>query len=198
MTKIERRKIEVVDYDSNWIGAFHTEAASLNQVFGERLLEIHHVGSTAVPGLCAKPIIDILVVLDNTGNISYFDPAMEAIGYRVRGECLDALIPGTPGRFYFSKETNGVRSHHLHACATGHSEIFDKLAFRDYLRIDEDVAAAYADLKRRAAIDHRFDNLGYMRAKDDFVKSVLVKARCWYATRQLIYAQLDPSKSIGS
>jgi GrpB-like predicted nucleotidyltransferase (UPF0157 family) len=121
--------------------------------------------------------------LDHTDDIDSFNPSMEALGYRVRGECLDATIPGTPGRFYFTRETNGVRSHHVHVCAKGHGEILDKLAFRDYLRTNENVALAYADLKRRLAVDHRFDNIGYMRGKDDFVKSALVDARRWYATK---------------
>ena len=174
------RVIEVVTYDSDWIMAFKTEAAALTAVFGNRLLETHHIGSTAVPGLDAKPIVDILVVLDNTGDINSFDHAMETIGYRVRGECLDAPVPGTAGRFYFSKDTNGIRSHQVHVCARGHREIFDKLAFREYLGANADLAAAYGKLKRQAALDHRFDNIGYMRAKDDFVKSTLADARRWY------------------
>ena len=103
------RIIEVVHYDSLWIAAFEKEAAVLNSVFGQRVVEMHHIGSTSVPGLDAKPIIDILVILDHTDDINSFDRAMEDVGYRVRGECLDATIPGTPGRFYFTKETNGVR-----------------------------------------------------------------------------------------
>ena len=173
------RLIEVVDYDPNWIRLFEAEASRLKDVFGKRMLHIHHVGSTSVPNLAAKPIIDILAVLDDTSDIDRFSPAMEQLGYRVRGECLDAEIPGTPGRFYFTKDTNGVRSHHAHVCAEGHQEIGDKLAFRDYLRAHHDVAALYAELKKRAAIDHRFDNIGYMRAKDAFVKSTVADARRW-------------------
>jgi GrpB-like predicted nucleotidyltransferase (UPF0157 family) len=178
------RVTEVVDYDPDWITAFEKEAAMLLSVFGQRLLEVHHIGSTAVPGLQAKPIIDILVVLDDTGDINSFNPAMEALGYRARGECLDAPIPGTPGRFYFSKDTNGVRSHQVHVCAKGHREILDKLAFRDYLRANKCEAAAYGDLKRRVAVDHRFDIVEYIRGKDDFVKSVLVNARRWYEAKR--------------
>jgi GrpB-like predicted nucleotidyltransferase (UPF0157 family) len=177
------RVIEVVDYDPVWIAAFEKEAAILNAVFGQRVVEVHHIGSTAVPGLDAKPIIDILVVLDATDDINSFDRAMEDIGYRVRGECLDAPIPGTLGRFYFSKETNGVRSHHVHVCAKGHWEIFDKLAFRDYLRAHSSKAAAYGELKRRITAQYRFDNVGYMHAKDGFVKSTLLEARRWYELR---------------
>ena len=175
------RRIEVVDYDPLWIAGFEKEAAVLNSVFGERVVEMHHIGSTAVPNLDAKPIIDILVILDNTDDINSFDRAMEDFGYRVRGECLDATIPGTPGRFYFTKETNGVRSHHVHVYAKGHWEISDKLAFRDYLRAHIDKATAYGELKRRIAAQYRFDNIGYMRAKDGFVKSTLLEARRWYA-----------------
>lgn len=174
------REIQVVDYDPVWVAAFETEAATLNAAFGNRAIEVHHIGSTAVPGLDAKPIIDILVVLDNTDDINSFDRAMEDAGYCVRGECLDAPIPGTPGRFYFTKETNGVRSHHVHVCAEGHLEILAKLAFRDYLRAHRNKAAAYGELKRRIAAQFRFDNRGYMHAKDDFVKATLREARSWY------------------
>jgi GrpB-like predicted nucleotidyltransferase (UPF0157 family) len=177
------RKIEVVDYDRQWKTAFEMEAAMLARIFGQRLVNIQHIGSTAVPGLAAKPIIDILIVLDHTDDIDSFNPSMEAQGFSVRGECLDAPVPGTPGRFYFTKETNGVRSHHVHIYAQGHGDILDKLAFRDYLRANESVALAYADLKRRLGVDHRFDNIGYMRGKNGFVKSVLVDAWRWYATR---------------
>jgi len=178
------RRIDVVDYNPQWITVFEMESAMLARIFDQRLVDLQHIGSTAVPGLAAKPIIDILIVLDHTEDIDSFNPSMEELGYRVRGECLDATIPGTPGRFYFTKETNGVRSHHVHICAKGHAEIQDKLAFRDYLRANKSVALAYANLKRRLAVDHHFDNIGYMRGKDDFVKSVLVDARRWYATQR--------------
>jgi len=174
------RVIEVVDYDPVWIEAFESEAAILNTVFGQRIIEVHHIGSTAVPGLDAKPIIDILVVLNHTDDINSFDCAMEDIGYRVRGECLDAPVPGIQGRFYFTRQTNGVRSHHVHVCAKGHLEIIDKLAFRDYLRTHNKKAAAYGELKRRLAGQFRFDNIGYMHAKDRFVKATLLEARRWY------------------
>ena len=179
------RIIEVVDYDPGWIAAFEKEAAILNSVFGRRVVEVHHFGSTSVPGLDAKPIIDILVILDHTDDINSFDRAMEEIGYRVRGECLDAPIRGTPGRFYFTKETNGLRSHHVHVYAKGHWEIVDKLAFRDYLRAHSSKAAAYGELKRRIAAQYRFDNLGYMHAKDSFVKSTLLEARRWYELNRI-------------
>ena len=126
--------IEVKPYDASWVSAFNQEAVALSYVFGDAMVAIHHIGSTSIPGLAAKPIIDILVVLKETRTIDRFSAAMVKLGYRVRGECLDAEIPGTRGRFYFSKDTGAVRTHQVDACAVGHSEVTDKLAFRDYLR----------------------------------------------------------------
>jgi GrpB-like predicted nucleotidyltransferase (UPF0157 family) len=173
------RTIDVVQYDSAWDEAFAHEAAALVRVFADALLGIHHIGSTSIPGLAAKPIIDTLVVLRETETIDCFSGAMEGLGYRVRGECLDAEVPGTPGRFYFSKDTGGARTHHVHVCAVGHPEITDKLAFRDYLRVHPHRAAEYGALKERLALNHRHDTVGYMRGKDGFIRSMLDEARHW-------------------
>src|SRR5437867_10575990 len=145
------RTIDVVEYDPAWDAAFADQARQLAAVFGDTLIAIHHVGSMSVPGLPAKPTIDILVVLRETATIDRFSASMERLGYRVRGECLDAEIPGTPGRFYFSKNQDGTRTHHTHVCAVGHVEIGDKLAFRDYLRAHARRAADYGALKQELA-----------------------------------------------
>ena len=176
------RTIEVVEHDSRWNAEFDRESAKLVDVFGDALVSIHHVGSTSIAGLAAKPIIDILVVLKETKTIDRFSAPMQSLGYRVRGECLDAEIPGIPGRFYFSKDTDGKRTHHVHACAVGHSEIRDKLAFRDYLRSHPQVAAQYGAMKQQLAIEHRHDNVGYMRGKEAFIRSTLSDARKWAET----------------
>src|SRR5438128_8106897 len=172
------RIIEVVPHDATaWRAAFAREARALKHVFGEAVIAIHHVGSTSIPGLPAKPIIDLLVVLRETVTIGRFSSAMERVGYRVRGECLDAEVPGTPGRFYFSKDTGALRTHQVHACAAGHPEIADKLAFRDYLRAHSHRAAEYGALKRDLALRHRHDIVGYMRGKDAFIRAALDEAR---------------------
>jgi len=169
------RTIDVVQHDPAWAAAFAREAGALRRVFADALIEIHHIGSTSVPNLAAKPLIDILIVLRETDTIARFSGAMEGLGYRVRGECLDAEVPGTPGRFYFSKDVGGVRTHQVHVCARGHREIIDKLAFRDYMRTHPERAAEYGALKERLARRHRHDNVGYMRGKDAFIKSVLTE-----------------------
>jgi GrpB-like predicted nucleotidyltransferase (UPF0157 family) len=173
------RAIEILDYAPEWRTAFEDEAANLAEVFGLHLLRIHHIGSTAIPGLKAKPIVDVLVIIDDIITIDSFFAGMESLGYRVRGECLDAIIPGTPGRFYFSKDTSGIRTHQVHVCEVGHVEIEDKLVFRDYLRFHPSVAWEYGELKERLAMTHHHDGIGYMRGKDGFVKATLIAARRW-------------------
>jgi GrpB-like predicted nucleotidyltransferase (UPF0157 family) len=191
------RVIEVVPHDlAAWRAEFACEASALQHVFGDALVAIHHIGSTSVPGLPAKPIIDLLVVLRETVTIGRFSSAMEAVGYRVRGECLDAEIPGTPGRFYFSKDQDGTRTHHTHACAVGHAEIADKLAFRDYLRAHPRRAAEYGALKQDLARRFHHDNIGYMRGKDAFIRTILEEARQWSREAESLKAAerlMDPS-----
>ena len=120
------RTIDIVEHDPGWGVAFELEAVALSRVFGDSTVAIHHIGSTSVRGLPAKPIVDILVVLRETTTIERFNPGMDGLGYRVRGECLDAEVPGTPGRFYFSKDVARVRTHHVHACAEGHPQLHAK------------------------------------------------------------------------
>lgn len=180
-----RRLIEVEPHDPAWHSAFALEADALRRLFGDSLIAVHHVGSTSVPGLPAKPVIDFLVVLRETETIDRFSGAMEALGYRVRGECLEAEVPGTAGRFYFSKPAAGTRTHHVHVCAAGHPEVADMLAFPDYLRAHPARAAEYGTLKQSLAPTYRHDNIGYMRAKDTFIKSVLNEARRWSRSRSL-------------
>ena len=175
------RTIDVVAHDPAWSGAFDLEARALAGIFGDALIAIHHIGSTSIRGLQAKPIIDILVVLRDTTSIDRFGAPMQGLGYRVRGECLDAEIPGTPGRFYFSKNSGEIRTHQVHVCASGHPEIAEKLAFRDYLRAHPRRAAQYGALKQRLAREHHDDNIGYMHGKDAFIASVLDEARHWVA-----------------
>ena len=177
------RTIEIVDPDPSWAAAFVTEAAALRLVFGDALVGMHHIGSTGVPGLAAKPIVDILVVLHETDSIARFSDAMEGLGYNVRGECLDAEVPGTPGRFYCSKDSAGVRTHHVHVCASSHPQVADLLVLRDYLRSAPARAAAYGSLKHELAQRHCTDNVAYMRGKASFVRTLLEEARAWARSR---------------
>ncbi len=177
------RRIEVVDYDPEWTQLYEREALDLRQVFRGALIETYHVGSTSVPGIRAKPTIDILVEVEPGTDIPAFDPLMRALKYVCRGEGLDATVPGKPGRFYYVRKDGVVHLIHVHVCATGHVEIEEILAFRDYLRAHPDVATRYGDLKTKLTDKFAYDNIGYMLGKDAFVKAVLEKALQWRSQR---------------
>jgi GrpB-like predicted nucleotidyltransferase (UPF0157 family) len=173
------RRIEVVDQTPEWSVFFEKEAAQLAVIFGKQLVAIHHIGSTAIPGIKAKPIIDILVVIKHIKTIETFNASMRQLGYRPRGECLDNPVPGTPGRFYFSKDTGGVRTHQVHVCQEGHADVEDKLAFRDYLRAHRKEAEVYSRMKERLAAEHRHDIVGYIQGKDAFVRDIIARGQVW-------------------
>ena len=172
------RRIEVVPYDSSWPAAFELEREKVSLVFEPILESIHHIGSTSVPGLSAKPVIDILVVVHDDSAITDYDGRMSGLHYTPRGECLDA--GGTPGRFYYSKTVDGVRTHQVHVCRVGHFEIAEKLLFPRYLREHGDVADAYARLKLAAISQGDVDTPRYMARKHDWIRSTVREALAHY------------------
>ena len=168
------RKIEVVPHSSLWSDAFAVEAAHVAAALGGNVIAIYHVGSTAIPGIYAKPIIDLLVEVKNITNVDRRSSAMESLGYCVKGEY------GIPGRRYFSKDkSEGIRTHHVHAFEVGSTQIERHLAFRDYLIAHPEDAQRYSDLKRRLAQEHPHDIEAYMDGKDAFIKDVDHKAERW-------------------
>lgn len=163
------RKIEVVPYGPSWPTAFELESARVSSVFESVLESIHHIGSTSVPGLSAKPVVDILVVVRPGTDIVDYDGEMAELLYTPRGECLEA--GGTPGRFYYSRTIDGVRTHQVHVCAEGHSQIEELLLFPRYLREHPEVADAYGRLKVSAIAEGATDTALYMAGKHDWIRS---------------------------
>ena len=163
--------IRIVPYDRSWPVAFEHERVILDRLLGASVTGgIHHVGSTAVPGLPAKPIIDILVGID------------ELESARVHIEPLAALhYVYAPYRAYemlwFCKPSPAARTHHLHLVPTGSERFRAELAFRDYLRQHAECAGAYAKLKRELAARFGHDREAYTEAKADFVRRVVRRAQ---------------------
>ncbi len=160
--------IEVVRYDPNWPSMFNQEAALIQQTLGSNCLTIHHIGSTSVPGLCAKPIIDILPVVKNILEVDKAAKAMERLGYEAKGE------HGIAFRRYFQKGRE-VRSHNVHVYEEVDPEIDRYLKFRDWMRSHEDDAQAYANLKIELATKFPQDILRYCFGKDAFVANIDMK-----------------------
>ena len=115
-------------------------------------MAIHHIGSTAIPGIYAKPVIDMLAVVSDIAAVDSYAAAMEALGYEAMGEF------GIPGRRYFRRDdANGVRTHQVHAFASGSRDVERHLAFRDFMRAHPDLAREYGELKR--ALAERFPRI---------------------------------------
>ncbi|PSJ47658.1 hypothetical protein C7H85_02170 [Zobellella endophytica] len=168
------REIVVRPYCACWPGIFIQEKAAIEHALGDVGLAVHHIGSTAVPGLMAKPIIDILLVVDSLARLDRASPRLEAQGYEAKGEF------GMPGRRYFPK--GGLdRTHQIHAFEQGSGHIERHLAFRDYLIAFPDIAAQYQALKQRVAASCGNDLARYCQGKDDFIKTHEALALAWRA-----------------
>jgi GrpB-like predicted nucleotidyltransferase (UPF0157 family) len=172
------RKVDVVAYDPAWPELFCAEAKRLRRVFGAELLVIHHMGSTAVPGLSAKPIIDLLAEVRDLDRVDGFNDALRALGYEPRGE------HGIPGRRFFPRRLGDeadTRTHHLHVYQGGHAEITRHLALRDYLCAHPEAARVYAQLKEDLARRCPWDIDSYIAGKDAFIKDLEQQALAWAA-----------------
>lgn len=166
-------EIHVCDYDPRWPALFAAEAPRVRAALGEDLvLAVEHFGSTAVPGLAAKPVIDILVVARSVEAARARVPELAALGYAYWYE-----NPKTD-RLFFVKglPPNGPRTHHVHVGEPG-GELCDRLLFRDYLRAHSDEAARYAELKRALAVRHTEDREAYTEAKTEYIAAVMERAR---------------------
>ncbi|MEX0683100.1 MAG: GrpB family protein [Dehalococcoidia bacterium] len=168
--------IVIVDYDPRWPGMFAEESARIVDAIGEWLKGIQHIGSTSVPGLAAKPIVDIMPGLRSLDDAPQFVPAMEAIGYQYIPEYEDNL----PERRYFVRPPGRgyhiERLFHVHAVETTSTFWQRHLAFRDNLRAHPDACEEYAALKRRLATEYGPDREGYTEAKSEFIRGIEEKA----------------------
>ena len=163
--------VEIVEHDPAWPAAYERERALIARALGDHMLGIEHVGSTAVPGLGAKPIIDITVGVRDLADGERCVGPLEELGYEYRGEA------GIPGRLYFSKPTTRPRTHQIHMVPHG-SDFWERhVLFRDYLRERPEEAEEYYRLKLRLAAQFRDDRVGYTEAKTEFIESALTRAR---------------------
>jgi GrpB-like predicted nucleotidyltransferase (UPF0157 family) len=164
---LARNTVRLAAHDPRWAALAAAECERLRQALGAAL-PIEHIGSTAVPGLAAKPIVDLMVGVDaEPARWSLVEP-MRAAGY-VHGDS-DVV----PGRLYFRRDdAGGLRTHQASVCVAGGRFWVEHLAFRDALRADAALAAAYLRLKRELAARFPADRIAYSEAKSGFVAGVL-------------------------
>lgn len=166
--------IVIVEYDPRWPVLFEEERARLRAITGPLLVAIEHVGSTAVPGLAANPIIDVMGGVRDLGEVTRYVPNLEGIGY----EYVPQYEVFIPERRYFRKPRTGQspRTHHLHIVELTSTFWRRQLLFRDYLRTHSVTLREYADLKKRLAAEYGDDGRGYTDAKGPFIESIVSRA----------------------
>jgi GrpB-like predicted nucleotidyltransferase (UPF0157 family) len=178
MTGNRGMNVIVTNYDENWKNLFQEEAKKIRNILQDEIVEIHHIGSTSVPNLKAKPIIDIMPLVKNIENVDKFNSKMAEIGYEGLGEF------GLKGRRYFRKGGEN-RTHQVHFYQfDNESEVERHLAVPAYLRAHDEDAKQYGELKARLAKEFPTDIEAYMEGKDAFVKDLQQKAMDWLKTNK--------------
>jgi GrpB-like predicted nucleotidyltransferase (UPF0157 family) len=167
------RKVKVVPYDPTWPSKYVLEVERLESGLCPAGITFHHIGSTAVPGLAAKPTIDILAVVEDLALLDAVPHKFIDLGYQVKGE------NGIAGRRYYQKLSGEVHLFHIHAFEKGHPEIERHLTFRDYLCAHPEDAQAYQALKQNLAQEFPFDAKSYTVGKTNLIGEIDRKAALW-------------------
>jgi GrpB-like predicted nucleotidyltransferase (UPF0157 family) len=174
-TIVSSRKIEVVDYDTDWPHSFESEKLALEKALYDTEVKIEHIGSTSIPNLAAKPIIDILIEIDKVERLDVKADRFCNLGYEVKGE------NGIPGRRYYQKGGNN-RTHHIHAFQSGSFGLLRHRAFKEYLQAHPLIAREYASIKKQAALSCNKDTERYISMKNDFIVKHEKLALDWYGS----------------
>ena len=169
---MDGHRLSVVPYDPAWPRLYEEEAARVSTALGEDVAEIEHIGSTAVPGLAAKPVIDISVGLRTLALGAARVEAMGRIGYEYKGEF------GIPGRLFFRKG-GANRTHHVHAVEWDGEHWHRHRSFREYLRAHPAEARRYAEHKLAVAAEASGSD-DYWERKQPFVDALFARAWAWY------------------
>lgn len=164
---LRRTDVRLSEYDSEWEQIFQTERARLAEVLGERAAAIEHIGSTSVPGLKAKPILDIAVGLWTMEDAASLVRPLEELGYVYRPKS------GTPERLFFAKGPEECRTHYLHCEVYGSASWRGQLLFRDRLIQNPQLRQAYQALKEQLAAQYPDDRQRYTQGKESFIQQVL-------------------------
>ena len=170
VSKTDKRRMEVVSYNLNWKDMYKEESEKIKNVLSDIIIDIHHIGSTAIPGIKAKPVIDILVEVKDIEEVDQYNCKMKELGYEVMGEY------GIPKRRFFRKGGN-KRTHHVHIFQVGNEEIERHINFKEYLIAHPDKGREYSKLKEKLIDKYTYDVENYTNGKSDFIKETDRKAK---------------------
>lgn len=163
--------VKLKEYQAAWKEKYDFEKNRIQHAIGDRLLGIEHIGSTSIEGMTAKPIIDILVGIDQLNRMEVIVESLHKVEYEYVPK------PEFPDRLFFRKGLWGQGTCHLHICKYDEKEWVEKLLFRDYLRLHPKAAKEYELLKRRLAKQFPDDHHAYTQAKEPFIHAIIQKAR---------------------
>jgi GrpB-like predicted nucleotidyltransferase (UPF0157 family) len=169
----EQREVELVPHNPEWSHLADEEAKRIMEQLSIPVIGIYHIGSTSVPGIKAKPILDFVIEVENLDDFIQSAEVLKELNYVSKGEY------GIPGRQFFTKDTDGERSHHLHVFQQGHPDIERHLVFRDFLRANPEAAHEYEIIKEKLAKRFPKESGSYTEAKSDFILSMDEVARYW-------------------
>jgi GrpB-like predicted nucleotidyltransferase (UPF0157 family) len=167
------RKTHISEYDPKWIAQFTNEAALLKRLFGKVASNIHHIGSSSIPDIKAKPVIDILITTQDLRKVDTLDEEMESLGYLVGGEF------GLSGRRFYCKGDDAHCHVHVHIYEANHPSVGKYLLFRDYMINHPNDAKAYELLKTDLAKKYPNNRTKYTESKSIFIAEIFTKANTW-------------------
>ncbi|MDP2919042.1 MAG: GrpB family protein [Dehalococcoidia bacterium] len=165
---LKRNEVRVVEYRPEWASHYQVEAARVRACAGDLITDVQHIGSTAVPGLPAKPILDIAIAVPDRGAVPVVVKRLVEVGYSDRG-----YQEATGGHLLIKDREPDVRTVHLHIVETADSPWRNYIMFRDLLRRDPVIRKKYAKLKKRLARNFPDDRKSYTEGKDTFIRGVL-------------------------
>ncbi|MFB1049404.1 GrpB family protein [Paraliobacillus sp. JSM ZJ581] len=162
--------VNLSEYDPNWPLQFENEKNRINEAIGNEIIGIEHIGSTSIKGLGSKPIIDIMVGVNNLNDVEALVNALNKIDFEFVPK------PEITDRKFFRSRISGRSTYHLHICEFNNVEWNEKLLFRDYLRSHPEASKEYYSLKKELATKYHFDRSTYTKAKRPFIKNIIEKA----------------------
>jgi GrpB-like predicted nucleotidyltransferase (UPF0157 family) len=160
----QKRIIEIVDYNDSWSKDFVSEKERIKDILKDEKIKIHHIGSTSVPGMPAKPTIDIMIEIDDVGKIDTYNKHFEKMGYIALGEY------GIEGKRYFYKEEKGQHTYHIHIFQNNCDNAKRHLAFKKLLIENENIKNEYAELKIKGSKKYTESPEKYREYKNNFIK----------------------------
>ena len=171
-SKTDKRRLGVVSYNPNWKDMYKEESEKIKNVLSDIIIDIHHIGSTAIPGIKAKPVIDIHVEVKDIEGVAQYNRKMKEFEYEAMGEY------GIPKRRFFRRGGN-KRTHHIHIFQVGNEEIERHINFKEYLISHPDKGQEYSKLKEKLANKYTYNVENYTNGKSDFIKEIDKKAKLW-------------------